>query len=176
MGAVLALLATLTALGLPLPGFEWFFSQAPLGAKKCGHTQHCVSRSQVPPSASHTSSAKSSFRRFLFTQRLTAKGARHPRPHPRREPGRIREGTLVRAVVHAHRASAARVRDRRDLVLAGLAGTRGVDQPRRPGHRNRPRRAADLGRVGRHPVQVLRGPAYHERTGRRPDIDPLAIR
>ena len=33
------------------------------------HTQHCVSRSQVPPSASQISSAESSFGRLLSTQR-----------------------------------------------------------------------------------------------------------
>ena len=53
------------------------------------------------------------------------------------------KGGLVRAAVHADRASAARVR--RDLALARLAGTRGVDRPRRPRHRNRPRGAADFG-------------------------------
>ena len=39
----------------------------------------------------------------------------------------------------AGRASAARIRDRRDLALARLARARGSDRPRRPRHRDRPR-------------------------------------
>ncbi len=78
----------------------------------------------------------------------------------------IGEGALVRASVHARTQTATRVQDRRDLAVARLARAGTAHRTGRSRRWDRLGRPTDDGRVGGHPVQVLRRAPQDRNRGR----------